>query len=81
MKNNVDLWIPSMKGATKMKSIQEENYEYEKFVIELAHKVQEIQQDFNKLSDEDKFRFENDVTRAFRLKGVVGVSEYFKQWK
>lgn len=64
-----------------MNSIQEERYEYDKFVIELAHKVQEIQQDFNKLSDENRIRFENDVMRAFMLKGVVGVSEYFNLWK
>ena len=70
-----------MKGATTMKSVQEEKYEYDKFVIGLAHKVQEIQQDFNKLSDENKIRFENNVMRAFMLKGMVGVSEYFNQWK
>ncbi len=64
-----------------MNSIQEERYEYDKFVIELAYKVQEIQQDFNKLSDENKIRFENDVMGAFMLKGVAGVSEYFNQWK
>ena len=64
-----------------MKSIQEGQYEYDKFVIELAHKVQEIQQDFNNLSDENKVRLENDVMRAFMLKGIVGVSEYFNQWK
>lgn len=42
-KIDVDLLISSMKGATTMNSIQEERYEYDKFVIELAHKVQEIQ--------------------------------------
>ena len=78
---DVDLLVSSMKGATIMKSIQEENIEYDKFVIGLAHKVQEIQQDFNKLSDENKIRFENDVTRAITAKGIVGVSEYFNQWK
>ena len=50
-------------------------------MIGLAHKVQEIQQDFNKLSDENKIRFENDVTRAITATGIVGVSEYFNQWK
>ena len=64
-----------------MKSIQEENIEYDKFVIELAHKVQEIQQDFNKLSDGNKIRLENDVARAFMVKGIVGVMNYFNQWK
>ncbi len=64
-----------------MKSIQEEKYEYDKFVIELSHKIQEIQKDFNNLSDENRNRLENDVMRAFMLKGIVGVSEYFNQWR
>lgn len=59
-----------------MKSIKEEKYEYDKFVIGLVHKVQEIKYDFNKLSNENKIRFENDVMRAFMLKGMVGVLEY-----
>ena len=80
-KFDVDLRISSMKGTIEMKSIQEEKYEYDKFVIELIHKVQEIQQDLNKLSDENRIRFENDVMKAFMLKGVVGISEYFNQWK
>lgn len=33
-------------------------YEYDKFVIETAHKIQEIQQDFNNLSDENKIKFQ-----------------------
>lgn len=70
-----------MKGEYTMKSIQEEKYEYDKFVIDLAHKMQEIQQSFNKLSDGNKIRFQNDIMRAFTLKGIVGVSEYFSQWK
>ena len=49
-------------------------------MIGVAHKVQEIQQDFNKLSDE-KTRFENDVTRVITAKDIVVVSEYFNQWK
>ena len=56
-------------------------YEYDKFVIETAHKIQEIQQDFNNLSDENKIKFQNDVMRAFMIKGIEGVSEYFSQWK
>lgn len=64
-----------------MKNINEEQYEYEKYVIGVAHKMQEIQQDFNKLSNENKVRFENDIMRAFMLKGIVGVSEFFNQWK
>ncbi len=64
-----------------MNSIQEEKYEYDKFMIELVHKVQEIQENINKLSDENKKRLQNDIMRAFVLKGIKGVSEYFNQWK
>lgn len=64
-----------------MKSIQEEKYEYDKFMIEFAHKIQEVQQDFNKLSDENKVRIENNIKRAIRVKGIVGVSEYLNQWR
>ena len=59
----------------------QKKYEYDKFVIETAHKIQEIQQDFNNLSDENKIKFQNDVMRAFMIKGIVGVSEYFSQWR
>lgn len=52
----------------------QEKYEYDKFVIETAHKIQEIQQDFNNLSDENKIKFQNDVMRAFMIKGIEGVS-------
>ena len=51
----------------------QEKYEYDKFVIETAHKIQEIQQDFNNLSDENKIKFQNDVMRAFMIKGIEGV--------
>lgn len=36
-----------------MESIQELNIEYDKFVTRFVHKVQEIKQDFSKLSDEN----------------------------
>lgn len=36
-----------------MKSIQEENMEYDKFVIGFAQKFQEMQRDYNNLSAED----------------------------
>lgn len=40
--SDVDWLVSSMKGATEMKSIQEERYEYDKFVIGVAKKVQEM---------------------------------------
>jgi len=59
----------------------QEKYEYDKFVIETAHKIQEIQQDFDTLSDANKIKIQNDVRRVFMIKGIEGVSEYFSQWK
>ena len=59
----------------------QEIYEYDKFVIVSSHAIQEIQQDFNNLSDDFSIVFQNDVMRAFMIKGIEGVSEYFSQWK
>ena len=59
----------------------QEKYEYDKFVIETAHKIQEIQQDFNNLSDANKIKIQKDVRRVFAIKGIEGVSEYFSQRK
>ena len=78
---DVDLLVSSMKGVVVMKTIQEEKYEYDKFVIELSHKLHDIQQDFNKLSDENKIRFENTISRVLLTKGILGVLEYLNQWR
>lgn len=81
LKSAVDLYVLSKKGAIKMKTIQEEKYEYDKFVIELSHKLHDIQQDFDKLSDENKIRFENTVSRVLLTKGILGVLDYLNQWR
>lgn len=59
----------------------QEKYEYDKFIIETAHKIQEIQQDFNNLSDANKIKIQNDVRKVLSIKGIDGVSEYFSQWQ
>ena len=59
-----------------MKNIQEEQQEYEKFMFELTHKVQEIQQDFNKLSENNKNKVLTEVDKVFVAKGLVGVLNY-----
>ena len=64
-----------------MKSIQEENIEYDKFVIGFAQKFQEMQRDYNNLSDENKIKFEKDIMTAFLKRGMLGVTEYLAQWK
>ena len=77
----VDLLVSSMKGATIMKSIQEENMEYDKFAIGFAQKFQEMQRDYNNLSAENKIKFEKDIMAAFWTRGMMGVTEYLAQWK
>lgn len=64
-----------------MKSIQEENMEYDKFVIGFAQKFQEIQRDYNNLSAENKIMFEKDIMAAFWMRGMMGVTEYLAQWR
>ena len=78
---DVDLLVLSMKGATIMKSIQEENIEYNKFVVGFAQKLQEMQRDYNNLSTENKIKFEKDIKAAFWMRGMMGVTEYLAQWK
>lgn len=80
-KINVDLLVSSMKGVIIMKSIQEENIEYDKFVIGFAQKFQEMQRDYNNLSVENKIRFEKDIMDSFWMRGMMGVAEYLAQWK
>ena len=80
-KINVDLLVSSMKGVIIMKSIQEENIEYDQFVIGFAQKFQEMQRDYNNLSVENKIRFEKDIMASFWMRGMMGVTEYLAQWK
>ena len=80
-KINVDLLVSSMKGAPKMKSIEEDNIEYDKFVIGFAQKFQEMQRDYNNLSVENKIKFEKDIMTAFLMRGMIGVTDYLAQWK
>ena len=64
-----------------MKSIQEENIEYDRFIIGFAQKFQEMQRDYNNLSVENKIRFEKDIMDSFLMRGMMGVTEYLAQWK
>ena len=64
-----------------MNSIQEEKYEYDKFVIGFAQKFQEMQHDYNNLSTENKIKFEKDIMTAFLMRGMMGVTEYLAQWR
>lgn len=69
------IYIIFEEGVT-MNSIQEEQQEYEKFMFELTHKAHEVQQDFNKLSDNNKKKVLTEVDKVFVAKGLVGVLNY-----
>ena len=45
-------------------------------MFELTHKVQEIQQDFNKLSENNKNKVLTEMDKVFVAKGLVGVLNY-----
>lgn len=59
-----------------MNSIEKEEQEYKKFMFELAHKVHELEKDFNKLSDDNKKKVLSEVDKVFAAKGLVGVMNY-----
>ena len=40
---------------------QENQKEYQDFYFKFLNKIRELQEDFNKLSDNNKYRFEKDI--------------------
>ena len=64
-----------------MKSIQEEKFEYEKFMFELAHKARETQKDFDKLSEANKARVINELEKVLATRGLAGVMEHINRMK
>ena len=64
-----------------MNSIQEEKFEYEKFMFELAHKAQEAQKDFDKLSEANKARVMNELEKVLTARGLAGVMEHINRVK
>ncbi|MBQ7863117.1 MAG: hypothetical protein IJ353_01485 [Lachnospiraceae bacterium] len=59
-----------------MNSVQEEQHEYEKFMIKLAHKAQEVQKDFNVLSETNQSRVLSEVNNMLNARGLVGVLKH-----
>ena len=59
-----------------MKTNQETQNEYNKFMIEFMHKIQEIKQDFNKLSDENKCRVKNELEEMVGVRGLTTILEH-----
>lgn len=58
-----------------MKTAQEKQYEYDKFMFEFFHKIEDIQRDYNKLSSENKYRVKNELEKTV---GVYGLTDILK---
>lgn len=80
-KVGVNLFLSSEKEVQVMKAIQEEKFEYEKFMVELAHKAQETQKDFDKLSEANKARVINELEKVLAAHGLAGVMEHINRMK
>ena len=57
--------------------MDKENCEFNEFVTKFINSIQEINDDFNKLSDNNKKRFENFVTNIINAYGINGLINYF----
>lgn len=56
--------------------IQEEQREYEMFIVKLADKSLEVKEDFDKLSQNNKHRVINELEKMLALRGLSGVLEH-----
>jgi hypothetical protein len=78
-KIDVDLWISSAGGVGRMKSMQEEQYEYNKFMSELFRKAEEVQRDFNNLSPENQRKVYDEVGKYIKLDSLFAFFQRINQ--
>lgn len=64
-----------------MNLIQQEQYEYDKFMLKLTNKSREIQEDFDKLSQNNKYRVKNELEKVLAVRGLTGVMEHINMQK
>ncbi len=62
-----------------MKSVQEQQYEYNKFMSELFRKGQEIQRDFNNLSPENQKRVYAELGKYIQVESVIAFLQHIKK--
>ena len=62
-----------------MKSIQEEQYEYNKFMSELFRNVEEVQRDFNNLSLENQKKVYTELGKYVQVERVIAFLQHIKQ--
>lgn len=60
-----------------MKSIQDEQYEYNKFMSELIRKGEEVRSDFNNLSLENQKRVYSEIGKYVQVESVIAFLQHF----
>lgn len=60
-----------------MKSIQDEQYEYNKFMGELIRKGEEVRRDFNNLSLENQKRVCSEIRKYVQVESVIAFLQHF----
>ena len=76
---DVDLLVSSVREVDRMKSMQEEQYEYNKFMSELFRKGQEIQRDFDNLSPENQKRVYSELGKYVQIESVITFLQHISQ--
>ena len=57
----------------------DEQYEYIKFMNDVLKNACEMQEKFNRLSDNNKIRVRDDLVKTCGLDGVMGLMSYLNQ--
>ena len=60
-----------------MKSIQDEQYEYNKFMGELIRKGEEVRRDFNNISLENQKRVCSEIGKYVQVESVIAFLQHF----
>ena len=76
---DVDLLVSSVREVDRMKLMQEEQYEYNKFMSELFRKGQEIQRDFDNLSHENQKRVYSELGKYVQIESVITFLQHISQ--
>ena len=76
---DVDLLVSSVREVDRMKLMQEEQYEYNKFMSELFRKGQEIQRDFNNLSPENQKGVYSELGKYVQIESVITFLQHINQ--
>ena len=60
--------------------MNKEEYDFNEFMAKLAHKVKEVQDDYNKLSYNNKAKVNETVKKIFQAKGIVDIANFFSRF-